>query len=443
MLHLVQSQIRPMSPPAPASPSWLRRAARTTALGLRANLRRLLNLDADQHQLQAALMRTDRRVEEFGGANGRVAAVERHIAAVEGRTQALERMLAMLDAKLEAYTAIAEARDAGVRENLGGLAELGGRTLQATGEVRTLLHEQEANAAPSRAILSQMDAEARALAPQFGQLFDRVRFLEKQAAHEPIYVQAGLNAIVRVGGWDDQLMIAVPSTHVGVLETYYTSGAFSVEPGLRTLIRRELKPTDVALDIGAHVGLHSVVMGDIVRAQGRLYCFEPDPELAAALMQMLIMNGLTRIGAVVNAAVAERESEVDFHRTLHSPESSIFGGSAAAQRDTVRVQVISLDSHFPVGQRVDFAKIDAEGAEPAIFRGMQRVLRENPQLRIAMEFAPSHFQRAGEDTGAFFDTLAQRFAIAAIDDKTGDTAPLSRERALAAETHNLWLTPKV
>jgi FkbM family methyltransferase len=291
------------------------------------------------------------------------------------------------------------------------------------------------------ALLEEALSDARALEPAFKELVARMRFLEKAACHTPVYSQPGMNAIIYAGAWNE-LPIAVPSTHVGVLAAYHGSGAYTVERGVRALIRRELKADHVALDIGAHVGLHAVVMGAIVKTEGALFCFEPDPDLAGALMQTFIMNGLTRHGAIVNAAVADRDGTHAFHRTLHSPESSLFGAGHSPTRDVVEVETIRLDGYFQPGARVDFAKIDAEGAEPSIIRGMARVLADNPGLRMVMEFAPEHIKRAGEEPGAFHDALVTHgFAIEMIDEG-GGVAPISRDKLLSDVTHNIWLTPK-
>lgn len=465
--------------PAPARPSWLRRAALGAATESRRLLRRLLNLDADRNTIEAALLRIDRRLEDFAGPTGRVALVERRAAALD---QALRDSVSQLEAAgghseqrllsaLAALKADAAALGTAMRESFSGVKAAGAQSeqrlrdavaaLQAegtAGEQRQAALQQQNDArlreliAALRAALEQAEAHIlrgadaaeslAALQSPFADLFARVIFLEKAAAHAPIYTQAGLNAIVRLGGWDEQLTLVVPTSHVGVLETFHTLGPHTVEPGVRALIRRVVRPEHSVVDIGAHVGLHAVVLGDIVRERGRLVAFEPDPELAAALMQTFVMNGFTRAGAVVNAAVSDRDGEAQFHRTLHSPESSLFGVGDAPGRDTVVVRTVALDSQFRPGERVDFAKIDAEGAEPAIVRGMARVLADNPGLSMVMECAPQHLQRAGEDPGAFHDALvAHGFRIEAVAEPDGATTPVTRDRVMSSVTLNLWLTP--
>lgn len=368
-------------------------------------LRRMMGADEDRRTLEAAVLRVSRRLEEFGGTSGRLARLENDVAEV--------------------------------RKAIGWISnrvsDLSDRSKSAAG-LNAAVTQLDARLAGLDARLAEMDAAVR-------QTRQYAEFTEMAAVRAPLYVQPGLNAIVMLGGWSD-LPFVVPTTHVGVLKTYHQQGAQSAERGVRALIERELKPGDVAVDIGAHVGVHTVVMGARVRPNGGLYCFEPDPDLAAALQQTYIINGFTHIGAVVNAAVADAPGRLEFFRTAHSPESSLFAPTEAPRRDSITVDVVSLDGYFKPGARVDFLKVDAEGAEAAILRGMKRVLADNPQLRMVMEFAPSHIERAGEDAGVFIDAIgAAGFTIEAIDDPSGQTHAVSKEALLAGETFNLWLTP--
>src|SRR5690606_21953156 len=57
--------------------------------------------------------------------------------------------------------------------------------------------------------------------------------------------------------------------------------------------------------------------------------------------------------------------------------------------ETITVQGTSLDEYFSTGSRIDLIKMDAEGAEPLILRGADRLIRENRDIKIVMEFAPS------------------------------------------------------
>ena len=263
--------------------------------------------------------------------------------------------------------------------------------------------------------------------------------MQTQLIRSPLYLQPGLTAVTRLGGADGH-PLAVPTSHAGVLFSHYANGADSGEPGLRALIRAKVQAGQTAVDIGAHVGVHAVILGFQVGESGRLFCFEPDPDLAAALHVTLLMNGMLQRGQVIAAAVAETPGRMAFHRTPHSPESTLFPDPGLLHRDSIEVDVTSLDTALPAGQPVHFVKIDAEGAEARIYRGMARILRENRSIRLAVEFAPSHFARAGEDPAAFLAHVqADGFSLFAITEPDGTAVPIKPAALLAARTTNILL----
>ncbi|MBY0448239.1 MAG: FkbM family methyltransferase, partial [Hyphomonadaceae bacterium] len=195
-----------------------------------------------------------------------------------------------------------------------------------------------------------------------------VGWMQTNMIRAPLYLQPGLTAVTRLGGADGH-PLAVPTSHAGVLFSHYANGAESGEPGMRALIRAKVQPGQTAIDIGAHVGVHAVILGFQVGEGGRLFCFEPDPELAEALHITLLMNGMLHHTQVVAAAVAEAAGRMAFHRTPHSPESTLFPEPGLLHRDSIEVAVTSLDAAIPAGHPVHFIKIDAEGAEAGIYRG--------------------------------------------------------------------------
>jgi hypothetical protein len=72
---------------------------------------------------------------------------------------------------------------------------------------------------------------------------------------------------------------------------------------------------------------------------------------------------------------------------------------------TIEVEAVTLDSYFVEGSRIDFIKIDAEGGEPHILAGAARLLSENGDLQIMLEFAPGSLQRGGSSAEAFYASV--------------------------------------
>jgi hypothetical protein len=120
------------------------------------------------------------------------------------------------------------------------------------------------------------------------------------------------------------------------------------------------------------------------------------------------------------------------HNTLFgSPENSDIA---------LDVSTTTLDSALAALPRIDLVKIDAEGAEPAILKGMPSLLATHPSLRLIVEFAPSLLRRAGVEPLDFAAEIGRLgFHIQRIDDMTGELTPTSSEEFLSIDSSNLFL----
>ena len=64
-------------------------------------------------------------------------------------------------------------------------------------------------------------------------------------------------------------------------------------------------------------------------------------------------------------------------------------------RDAVPIDIVALDDYFKSGQRVDLIKMDIQGYELHALRGATRVLQENPDINLLLEFWPLGLEQAG------------------------------------------------
>ncbi len=89
---------------------------------------------------------------------------------------------------------------------------------------------------------------------------------------------------------------------------------------------------------------------------------------------------------------------------------------------------------------MDVVKIDAEGAEPVILRGMQQLIRRSPSIKIFIEFAPVHLVRAKEDPQAFLDELREQgFTIEEVCEPGGTLRTPTDEELRNCFSVNLML----
>lgn len=153
----------------------------------------------------------------------------------------------------------------------------------------------------------------------------------------------------------------------------------TAEPDVQDFIAQNLSAGDVFYDVGAHVGFFTLLGARLVGSTGRVYSFEPSPENLIILRHNIKLNHLQQVD-IVEAAVTDRTGRADLILGMSSDNSRL-GDARAITGSSIRVRTISLDDAV---QRHGFSppslvKIDAEGAEADVLRGMaQTVERHRP-----------------------------------------------------------------
>lgn len=151
---------------------------------------------------------------------------------------------------------------------------------------------------------------------------------------------------------------------LGIKLAYCGFGAFDTtdimgsenERAIFSLYRERAYRYKKVLDIGANVGIHSLVMENL---GWEVTAFEPDPVHYGFLCRNL------NHALPVNAAVSDRDGTARFVRVLDNTTGNHIEGFKTPYGLTETIEVRTLDAG-PLFQRADFAKIDAEGHEAVI-----------------------------------------------------------------------------
>jgi FkbM family methyltransferase len=163
------------------------------------------------------------------------------------------------------------------------------------------------------------------------------------------------------------------------LDREFYLGTF--EPAMRELIARTVHDGDTCIDIGAQKGYVSLILAKAVGSKGRVLSFEPDKR-AAAKLAANIHRANQNVIEVFHCALGEREGSCSFVLSKVLGWSSRFPNELAktAIEETVEVKMHSLDAMIARkelvvdGSRLSFIKLDAEGSEPLILKGMRSLL---------------------------------------------------------------------
>lgn len=193
----------------------------------------------------------------------------------------------------------------------------------------------------------------------------------------------------------------------------YAIIAFGVfEPTLHRFIERYVKPGMICFDIGAHIGSVSVHLGRAVGDSGTVYCFEPIEKVFDRLLANVTENQLNAVVrpyrlAVSNKTGTEQMWHMDTGHRNQGLASLVISEDPGAPR-RCSVNVITLDEFVKIHNvdRIDFMKVDIQGAEPLLIEGGRETLaRLQPSLII--EISPSHLIAGGSSSRSLLLTLEE------------------------------------
>ena len=176
----------------------------------------------------------------------------------------------------------------------------------------------------------------------------------------------------------------------------------------RRLLKNVLFPGAVVVDAGANIGIYSQFLSRCVGRTGVVHSFEPAPENFRRLQCAARRLSHVRLSS---AAVGECSGQFKLylsdklnvdHRTYPTKIDS---------RHAIPIEIVALDDYFEAGQRVDLIKLDIQGYELNALRGANRVLQENPDIKLLFEFWPHGLKQAGVSWRELIDTLKSKSMV--------------------------------
>lgn len=204
---------------------------------------------------------------------------------------------------------------------------------------------------------------------------------------------------------------------------------FGYDEHIKSIAQRVLRPGDIAVDIGAHVGLVSRPLAKLVGTSGRVFAFEPDPSLFGMLKHNVAT--FTQISPH-QVAISDQSSRATFHLHPTSGMSNSLvntweGGSS------ISVECTSFDDWISRNavSKIRLIKIDVEGAEPLVLRGMHQTLSGESKPSVILEFCPGNLGGAEAESMIFEILQGHGYRISSIDSH-GNTSSVANCR----DAHN-------
>lgn len=190
---------------------------------------------------------------------------------------------------------------------------------------------------------------------------------------------------VQIGGINAQFRVRTPEE----LRVFGKAASGCWEREVLERILASLHLGDLVLDVGAHVGLYSVLLAKAVGQQGCVLAFEPHSENCLQLRSNLALNAITNV-RLFQKALGDSSGRV----RLYFGEDLLFcklmrprGTETSFQTvEVLEGDVIVAQERLGVARAV---KIDVEGHEYAVLRGLRRTLSEPACQFVACEVHPT------------------------------------------------------
>jgi len=145
-----------------------------------------------------------------------------------------------------------------------------------------------------------------------------------------------------------------------------------------SLWSRLLNKATTVFDVGANIGLYTLMAAARLHGRGEVHSFEPNPTVFRWLLRNTHRNGFTN-AHLISVAACDFDGEANFYL----PQNGAWTNGSMIEGFTEQLQTLSIEARrldtycSKAGvRRIDLIKIDAEGAELRVLKGMGSLLQE-------------------------------------------------------------------
>ncbi len=247
------------------------------------------------------------------------------------------------------------------------------------------------------------------------------------------YLCQVLDTDLRVDMGDAQLNLS----NKGVLSYLVFTKDF--EQHERDFVRRYLRPGDLFVDVGANIGLFTVLAADTVGPTGQVYAFEPSPETFVKLQKNIQLNAFTNV-IPIEAGLSHSDGTAELNVSSEGWDGydtfgvpMLTGSANFSLKGKVAVPTMQWDkfatSRNLVG-KVRMIKIDVEGWESHVLNGGTKTLSRSDAPTLQVEFTDDAARSTGTSCAKLYRQLeAMGYTMCRydMDDKQLSPEPLQEE----------------
>lgn len=161
------------------------------------------------------------------------------------------------------------------------------------------------------------------------------------------------------------------------------------EPQCTEIFKKELSEGMKVLEIGANIGYYVLMAAQIVGNTGKVYALEPDPQNFEILRRNVELNSYSDRVELYNLAAGDNSGEalLDISGDSNTHKIILSKSHRNKKQNYINVKMVTIDE-FLKDRHVDFIRMDVEGFEYGIIKGMTRLLSKEDSLQMFIEVHP-------------------------------------------------------
>lgn len=178
------------------------------------------------------------------------------------------------------------------------------------------------------------------------------------------------------------------SINMRIVETAFSESKLGGEKPVLDFLVKNIKKGDVVFDVGANVGVHTILMAKLVNEKGKVVSFEPEEETFATLKKNISINELNNI-MLFPIALSDSRSEKNIYFTGNTGGFTLRDNSGSLKGRGIKLipgDELVKDESLPVPRIV---KIDVEGFEYEVIKGLSKTLEDNKCGVVICEVHPN------------------------------------------------------
>lgn len=208
---------------------------------------------------------------------------------------------------------------------------------------------------------------------------------------------------------------------------YVTRG---YEPAETEFLKKTLRSGMTFVDIGANIGYFTCIAAQAIGPRGRVISFEPDQHNFDLLKRNVRRNQLDNV-ELHNIALGSESGSVRLFRSDTNFGDHRICSDPGVTRESIEVRVAALDHCLASSKisKIDVIKMDVQGYEHQVTRGMRHALLSSDKLVVLTEFWPHGIATTGSNPQDFFKEFIDAGFSAGVLGNDGIVQPVTYQEA--------------